>query len=292
MIKIIFRLLLSISFYFAPIFLFLISVGKIKFGFFIDLIISLFLCLIIYMRFVERNIIKVSNYKIKATCKTKIAVISDLHLGILKNQKFLKKVINKINKIKDIDALIIPGDFVYLALDSTLEKLFKPFSDLNIPIYATLGNHDHYKKEPTTRKKLKKVLKKNNVILIDNTFFEFKKNVLLVGIGSKIAHDDNISILESAFKKNKKIIVVAHNPDSSLDIKNLDIELMISGHTHGGQIRIPFIYKKIIPCKGDFNQGIYNLKKGSKLFISSGIGEVGYPLRLGIAPSIDILDIG
>jgi len=61
--------------------------------------------------------------------------------------------------------------------------------------------------------------------------------------------------------------------------------LTLAGHTHGGQIRIPYLYKKVIPVRGDvlWDQGLYSFKN-EKVFVTSGIGEIGLPMRFLIPP--------
>ncbi len=85
-------------------------------------------------------------------------------------------------------------------------------------------------------------------------------------------------------------MVFTHNPDTTLSYRKNIADLTIAGHTHGGQIRLPLIYKFAIPCKGDFDQGLYQSTTG-KTFVTSGLGEVGLPMRLGIPPVIDILEL-
>ena len=83
---------------------------------------------------------------------------------------------------------------------------------------------------------------------------------------------------------------MAHNPDTALEYENSIPDITICGHTHGGQIRIPFLYKQTIPCEGNFDQGLYETKYG-KVFVTAGLGEVGLPMRLGIPPTIEILEL-
>ena len=244
--------------------------------------------LFIYARFIERNIITKQETKINAGFNAKLIVISDIHLGIYKNANFLKRVVKKINNIKNADALLIAGDFIYQPKNN-LEELFNPLKDIKIPVYAVLGNHDSQKPGPPIQKELQKVLEKNNIIFLHNSSAFIKKDVAILGLGDKWANQDKISKIND-FKKSDNLIVLTHNPDTVLEYKNNIADLTISGHTHGGQIRIPFLYKNMIPCIGDFDQGLYNVNQ-NKVFVTTGIGEVGLPMRLGIPPVIDVLKL-
>gem|GEM_PF-2118472 len=98
----------------------------------------LFLSLLfIYSRFIERNLILTKTTKIETGFSAKIVVISDIHLGPYKNHKFLERIVNKINKIEDADAVLIAGDLTYYP-EEDLETLFSPLKDINIPVYAVL----------------------------------------------------------------------------------------------------------------------------------------------------------
>ncbi len=245
--------------------------------------------LFIYSRFIERYTIEVETTKINLGFKTKFALIADIHLGVYKSNKFLERVVNKINKEKDLDFLLIAGDFTYYPTDKNLTKLFSPLKKLKIKTYAVLGNHDSGKPGPPIQKKLKRALIKNRVIFLDNNYKKINNpNIIILGLGDNWASKDDIDKI-SQFKKEDNLLVLTHNPDTTLKYKTFIADLTLCGHTHGGQVRIPWIYKKAIPCVGDFDKGLYNLKDG-KLFITSGLGEVGLPIRFLNPPIIDIIE--
>ncbi len=88
--------------------------------------------------------------------------------------------------------------------------------------------------------------------------------------------------------------MLTHNPDTALSYApNHYPDLTLAGHTHGGQVRIPYLYKRMIPVLGVdilWDQGLYRYKNG-QVFVTSGIGEVGLPLRFLIPPVIDVLEL-
>ncbi len=241
----------------------------------------------IYARFIEPNIILENYTGIKVGFKTKIVVISDLHLGVYKGKDFLSRVVTRINLIKEKDAVIIPGDLVYFP-DTDLDELFSPLKGIDCPVYAVLGNHDSYQRNYKFINKLKDSLVQNNVVVLENESIKLK-NINILGLGDHWSIDDDISKINE-FSIEDNLIVITHNPDTTLMYKNSIADLTISGHTHGGQIFIPFIYKFFIPCKGDFEKGLYENLNG-KVFVSSGIGETALPMRFGVPPVIDILNL-
>ncbi len=243
----------------------------------------------IYSRFIERNIILTKTTKIETGFPAKLIVIADLHLGVYKNIDFLKRIVKKINKIENVDAVLIPGDFTYYSPEN-LEVLFSPLKNIKFPVYAILGNHDSEQPGPPIQAKLQKALENNGVIFLHNSSSAIgSKNIKILGLGDKDADQDDVSKINE-FKKSDNLIVIAHNPDTTLKYENSIPDLTISGHTHGGQIRVPFLYKQIIPCEGDFNQGLYETKYG-KVFVTAGLGETGLPMRLGVPPTIEVLEL-
>ena len=129
------------------------------------------------------------------------------------------------------------------------------------------------------------------VHIITNKAIELN-GITIVGLGSLWANDNDMHILDK-YQERDHVLVLTHNPDTTLAyLPQHSPDLTLAGHTHGGQIRIPYRYKQVIPVEGDvlWDQGIYDLEN-NKVFVSSGIGEVGLPMRLFIPPAIDILTL-
>ena len=234
--------------------------------------------------------IRVETTRIENEFSARFAVFSDIHLGVYKGAHFLERIVEKINMLEDIDVVLIPGDFTYYPPED-LVSLFAPLKDLQVPVYAVLGNHDSEEPGPPIQKQLQEALEKNGVIFLHNSSQKIMNTeITVLGLGDKWANEDDTSLIDS-FSKTDHLVVLTHNPDTTLDYTNNIEDLTITGHTHGGQIRIPYYYKNIIPCIGPFDQGIYETKFGGTVFVSSGVGEVGLPMRLGVPPVIDVLEM-
>lgn len=264
----------------------------------------LVLLLTIWGVHIERNLIVINEQKITLGFKARIVVISDVHLGIWKDDKFLEKIVTQINQQKDIDAVLIAGDWTYEPNIDQLDKLFAPLKRLNYPIYGVLGNHDVEKPGPKLRTELQSALQKVNVKLIDNLALSTKDTGLnfdIIGLGDLWGGEDDIGVISNRTSQNPSI-VIAHNPESILKYKNIPKNinlpnLTVTGHTHCGQVRIPLIYKSFLPVSNtDFDKGLFNISQfdpilAGQLWISCGTGEVGLPIRLFNPPSIDVLSI-
>ncbi|MEA2046883.1 MAG: metallophosphoesterase [Campylobacterota bacterium] len=254
-------------------------------------IILIFLSILfIYARFVEPKLLFVNHYKIQTGFKAKYALIADIHLGIYNNESILERTVEKINA-EDIDAVLIAGDLTYEPQFDDMKTLFASLSKIKVPIYAVLGNHDCEKPGPQIRDELEQVLTELGVKVITNRPIELN-GITILGLGSHWARDDEVSLLDTYTKKDN-VVVLTHNPDTTLNYLSKHFpDLTLTGHTHGGQVRIPYIYKKVIPVRGDvlWDQGLYQYKNG-QVFVASGIGEIGLPLRFLIPPTIDVLEL-
>ncbi len=246
--------------------------------------------LFIYARFIEPEILLVHKYKIQTGFSAKYALIGDLHLGIYNDASILKRAVAKIDK-EDVDALLIAGDLIYEPDPKSLKDLFAPLQELSIPIYAVLGNHDCVGNGASIRKRLEKILDGLGVIIITNKAIELN-NITLLGLGSHWAREDKVELLDN-YSKEHNLVVLTHNPDTTLSFKsNHYADLTLAGHTHGGQIRIPYLYQKVIPVQGEvaWDRGLYQYKNG-QVFVTTGLGSIGLPLRFLIPPTIDILTL-
>lgn len=250
----------------------------------------------LYSFLVERNMIKVNQYTIFSSFEYKIALISDLHLGKWKDETYLTKVVKNINtqvSQNGIKAVFIAGDLTYHPKKiSDLERLFHPLSKISIPIFAVLGNHDE-EDNPKLTEALKKVLRKNKVKIVEGKSIVIPDtNIRLIGLADTWSNKNHISPFLDEFdeyeKNQKNFLVLTHNPDQTHYFPENSTAITLTGHTHGGQIRIPWIYKKVIPCSGPFDLGLITTEKG-QVFTTSGMGEVDLPLRFLIPPEIAII---
>jgi len=246
--------------------------------------------LFVYARFVEPKLLFVNHYKIETGFKAKYALIADIHLGIYNDASILERTVEKINN-ENVDAVLVAGDFTYEPQFYDMKKLFASLRKVNVPIYAVLGNHDCQKPGPDIRDELEDVLTGFGVQVITNKAV-LLNGITILGLGSHWARDDEVSLLDN-YTKDDKVVVLTHNPDTTLDyMPNHYPDLTLAGHTHGGQVRIPYLYKNIIPVRGDvpWDQGLYEFQD-EKVFVTSGIGEIGLPLRFMVPPVIDILEL-
>ena len=202
-----------------------------------------------------------------------IIFISDVHLGT-NTSKHLSKILNKIQTL-EYDFLLIGGDLI----DSSSFKL----NDLNLlnnikkDIYFVNGNHEYYLKD--FKNKIEQ-LKKFKIKVLKNSSIQINE-INIIGIDDLQSKFSKINFVEKLNKKNLFNLVLSHKPDIWDNIKSKN-DLMLSGHTHNGQI---FPFNFLVKLKFKFIYGIYEYKK-SKLYVSSGAGCWGPKLRIGSSNEI------
>lgn len=230
----------------------------------------------------------------------RVALIADFHLGPYKKETFVERAVAKINA-QNPDAIFIAGDFVYDDV-SQIQYLY-PLKNLEAPlgVFAVLGNHDYSEGGPKTllqegeerAKMVRKKLESLGIrVLVNDSSVMTKdgKKILLIGLDE--LWTGRVEIPEVAGAFNGKI-VLSHNPDIIHEAARRGIDLVLAGHTHGGQIRLPGIGS--VPNIPDelgraYDRGLFQFEN-TQLFITSGLGEMGPRARLLAPPEIAVLEI-
>lgn len=247
-----------------------------------------------WARFIEPQIIQVNQTVLRDTgTSARIALISDIHLGVYKNRQFLERLVDRINTLP-VDAVVIAGDLTYEPEGSDLQDLFAPLARLQAPAYAVLGNHDQQKPGPDVDQALRHALHALGVKVIEGQIITDAQGRQWAGLGDRWAGKDDPGFLRAAGALKGPAIVIAHNPDSAMQLRPSEAAIVLAGHTHGGQIRIPWLYRKVIPTQYDFDRGEQFARTPDgpvRVFTTRGVGEIGLPLRLLNPPTIDVLQL-
>ena len=218
------------------------------------------------------NSIHIKKLDIKTDKKIKneinLIFLSDLHLGS-NSKNHLKKIIKKIKQVK-YDLLLIGGDMI----DSSKFDFdnLKLFFGIRKPIVFVSGNHEYYLRN--FREKLSS-LKKYNINFLDNMSFNYKE-LNIIGISDDVRLNKKKNLTTKLLKRNFLNLVLVHKP-CLWDFLPIEIDLMLSGHTHNGQI---FPFNFFVKLKYKYTCGLYK-KSSSKLYVSSGAGCWGPKMRLG-----------
>jgi predicted MPP superfamily phosphohydrolase len=116
--------------------------------------------------------------------------------------------------------------------------------------------------------------------------------IVIAGLDDPITGHDNMKLAMTRVSRRDACILVAHSPDIVQNLGNWDIDLVLAGHTHGGQVRLPIIGALYIPYASlDHQQGWYDVPHDVRLHVSRGLGWSWLPVRFLCRPTIDIITL-
>lgn len=258
------------------------------------LLLLIIILVFLYGRYVETSYIFVNEYDIKnnnipnSFNNFKIAHFSDILYKDNNDLERLKDVKTKIND-KKVDLVIFSGDLIKKDTNLSqkeIDKITKELSKIKAKYgkYYVTGDNDNKNDLYDSIMQSGGFISLNN--FFDNIYSEKNENLLLIGLNTKI----DTSVLNNIINENKSNykILVFHESDSFEDIKNYDINLVLSSNSLNGQINIPGI-KKIFLDKNsnEYYEPHYRIK-GKDFYISNGIGNDKIDFRLLNNPSINI----
>lgn len=221
-----------------------------------------------------------------------IIQISDVHIGGLIDKDFINSLVNKIN-ILNADIVVITGDLV----DTKLEYASLALNELkNIKskygTYFIVGNHEYFHG-------VKPIIDYVNSLGIktlenENVYVGAKdEGFNLCGVYDRFGfkYNDFIPDINKAMenRQNSPTILLAHQPKFINDIKNTKgIDLMLSGHTHGGQL---FPFNFLIKLEQPYVKGLHTFNDFTQVYVNKGTGFWGPPMRLGASSEITVLKL-
>ena len=260
----------------------------------------LLLVTLLWARYISTSGLIVKEYAVNNTKLNedydgfKIVHFSDLHYGSTIFESELKKVVNEINKQKP-DIVVFTGDLVESGVnltDNDLKVLVKELKKINpnIETFAVDGNHDY-----NNHDYYELVMKELDWHVLNNTYeFVYGKSktpLVIVGLKDlmygKQDYENAFSFLNET-EEDLYTIVLAHEPDQIMEFSNYNFDLVLSGHSHLGQIRIPFIGALYTPVGSKKYYDEYYKVNNADLYISGGIGTSTIKFRFFNKPSINL----
>ncbi len=256
--------------------------------------------------FYENNSLQITKYEIDSEKISnefngfKIVQVSDLHNT---KSKILNKSLIKEIKNQHPDLIALTGDLVDSSktdINAAIDFI-KEIKDC-APIYYVTGNHEARISEYST---LSRELTNNNVVILDNKVEEIKSGDVklnILGINDPaIAHDVYVSdemIVKSEIKaltydKTAFSILLSHRPELYNVYVENKIDLVLTGHAHGGQIRVPFVGGVVAPNQGLFpkyTSGVFK-EDETTMIVSRGIGNSILPYRINNRPELVVITL-
>lgn len=264
------------------------------------------LSLMMYAGFMEPRRLTVTQWKVPFPLSKplRVAVAADLHVGPFKQADWVEKVVQKLCSLKP-DLILLPGDFLF---DESADINFlDPLKKLSAPlgVYAVSGNHDagHYFDQHGFFTKgdrvneLERYLKERGITMLRNAHVVLEhegEKLALAGIDDLWGPSCDINNAFEGIPADMPVLLQTHHPDTVLDERSMRADLMVCGHTHGGQVRFPIIGPLAVPSVTGkkYAYGLFEMKNGTtRLFTSRGCGETLLRVRFNCPPEIAVLEL-
>jgi predicted MPP superfamily phosphohydrolase len=232
----------------------------------------------------------------------KIAQLSDFHYRSYDEPFFIRHAVKSLNALQP-DLVAMTGDYITSHRAPTrgdvpvglrdADECAEILSGIRCPLrFCSLGNHDAYL-APAIRERLRK----HGLTPLNNEFtaIDVKGDRLWVaGLADAYFDIPNIATTIPRRKVGEPILLLGHEPDFADTVveHTSGVDLMLAGHTHGGQVRFPFVPPMLLPAMGDrYVEGLFALGKGTQLYVNRGLGCMHLPIRFNCPPELTLLTL-
>jgi predicted MPP superfamily phosphohydrolase len=218
----------------------------------------------------------------------RIVQLSDVHHGPFSSREQIERAIETANRLQP-DIIALTGDYIskerhYAApCAEMLGKLKARFG-----VYAVLGNHDHWVDAPL----LTDLFRAEGITVLINEGMRFEQNgetFWIAGVDDSMVGLEDISLALAGAREDEMKLLLAHNPIVLRRAVRASVDLVLSGHTHGGQVAIRGERSSARPRKRAL-QGLWR-QGNTQIYVNRGLGTVVLPIRYGCPPEISLLEL-
>ncbi|CEI83397.1 phosphoesterase [Oceanobacillus oncorhynchi subsp. incaldanensis] len=271
--------------------------NNLKRGIILSVLLLAMLSLLIKVYF-DTNTFKInreqfSSVKLEADKELSVLQITDVHSRLFGEDN--ERVLEKAREL-DADIIVLTGDLIDRKTED-LEiafELAEALVQVNPDTYFVTGNHEH---ENPEKEAFLAGLEKRGVRILSNEHTQFEKDGQLfnmVGVNDVSTNHEDMSSAFSNVDTDKYTILLSHAPAVIQKYPEVDADIVLSGHTHGGQVRLPFIGALVAPDEGllpELQKGVYPLGDARYLYIDSGLGTSALPIRFLNQSQISLITI-
>ena len=269
----------------------MLSIVRVLFSLFV-IAIAVLLYTLMEPYWVKIHPIQVVDRDIPASFEgTRIAFVADIHHGPYFSLQRVKRLVADINGLQ-ADMVIFGGDYVHRDAKYIIPCLHE-LQDVNAPLgkFGVLGNHDHWESAPLTRQSMTTA----GITLLDNHAQWIVKagaRIKIGGVGDLLEDIQNLTSTIADVKEDDFVLLVSHNPDYAEQMTTRKIDVMLSGHTHGGQVTFFGLWAPLVPSRygQKYRSGIVETAL-TNVIISNGIGTITPPVRFCARPEIILLTL-
>ena len=243
----------------------------------------------LYIFLIEPNLILVKKINVESDKikNVRVVFLSDFHFSKFAFLR-IKRIINKVNN-QNPDIVLLGGDYAVLhniKVSMDMNKIADNFSLIKSKygVYSVLGNHDYNRESDFIKNKLKE----KGIKILENSSYDLDiagQKISIAGVSDM--HTTYYDASKALNNAKYPVLFVSHSPDIMPEVKD-KVEFIFSGHTHGGQFRIPFFGALIVPSKygKKYESGLIE----NKMYVTKGLGTSIFHLRFNCAPEIVVVD--
>ena len=248
------------------------------------IILFVFVFVFIWSYYIEPNLLVVKHYTASEFGDKKIVFVSDFHIA-KGEKKRLQRIVNTINQLEP-DLVISGGDYIKghdggntLPIEEQVVELKK----IEAPVVSVLGNHDGWFDKEFVRETLQGA----GIQVLENSSAKIE-GIYVAGVEDMQTGFPDVEL--ALAKTESPRILVSHTPDIYYDVRE-KVDLILAGHVHGGQVRIPFYGAVIVPSKygTKFAYGVIE-ENQNRMIITGGLGTSILPFRFCALPEIVVIN--
>lgn len=242
----------------------------------------------VYARYIEPNRLIVRTEEYTGDVKEKLTIVqfTDTHFKEEYPAEKAERIVNLINE-QEPDIVVFSGDLMdnyakYPQLEQELPNYLKKIT-ATYGKYAVYGNHDY---GGGASRVYETIMEESGFIVLKNDVQELPEiGVAIIGVDDFLFGKGDLTSSDVDLQPYQMMIL--HEPDFLNQMKTDTIDLTLSGHTHGGQVYLPFLNMDFLPAGGQlYRKGLYEISDTSSLYVSSGIGTTYLTLRFQNPPEI------
>ncbi len=223
----------------------------------------------------------------------RIVQISDFHYAEFTEAFFIRMIVDEVNRLKP-DVVVFTGDYItrgFWSYEHTIAFAYQCVEMLGhvqcAERYAILGNHDCM----LNRALVLDALRTHRITALDNEAVPLEREgrrLWFAGTGDALCGQMKLdqALPAASQADGEPVILLVHEPDVLPQVARHKVDLMLSGHTHGGQVRFPFLPPMFLPGLGQkYVEGLFQMG-ATQLYVNRGVGTVNLPFRFNCLPEI------
>jgi predicted MPP superfamily phosphohydrolase len=222
--------------------------------------------------------------------RVRVVHLTDLHVGPTTPRGVLARVATIVEAL-ECDAVVLTGDYVNMSV-LFVDRVTELVRALPKPCIATLGNHDHW----TNPERVTSALHAGGAEVLRNesTTIDIRgERLVIVGVDDGCSGNADVARAFARVASPERALVLSHFPNSALAIAATGAPLVLSGHTHAGQVDVPYATQAIAKITGNpYLRGFYCVGPKTDLYVNAGIGHSLLGLRAGpTSPEIAVFEL-